>query len=248
MTRKKPNNDRDDPMDSRQKISLPHRRPRSAGINTKGLVFCTLIIAMPYHAHAIGNFNPDPKELRLLPHYCGPRAQSWGNDGNRPEVRRWLNVFGSDYVHMHHYCQALLSLRKAPLARDQKSRNFMYKTALQNLEYTEQRVSPGFRLRPELYVLMAQAHEGLGNTGKALDYARRAVRAKQDYTRGIALFADLSIKLGQTDTARKALRKGLSLKPKSRLLRRRMACLNDDKLKGRHCPPGYHQGKQENHK
>ncbi len=66
-------------------------------------------------AIAIGKFKPSPAELRMLPAYCGPRAQPWGNGGSRPEVRRWFQVFWRDYVHMHHYCLALLSLRKAPL-------------------------------------------------------------------------------------------------------------------------------------
>ncbi|ROR29629.1 hypothetical protein EDC57_2300 [Inmirania thermothiophila] len=220
-------------------MSRRRRQGAAAGRSARRLWAVAGILATvcAQTAMAIGNFNPSPAELRLLPAYCGPRAQPWGNDANRPEVRRWLQVFGGDYIHMHHYCEALLRLHKARTEADPDRRRGMYQVALNNLEYVRERVGSGFVLRAELHVLLAETHAGLGDLGAALAEARRSVQAKPDYVRGIALLADLSVRAGQAAEARRALEAGLARKPQARRLRLRLACLDGRAARG--CPRGY---------
>jgi len=58
-----------------------HTETRKCSKRLTGLTF-TLTMALMLSsttALAIGNFKPTKQELRLLPAYCGPRAEPWGN-------------------------------------------------------------------------------------------------------------------------------------------------------------------------
>ena len=200
------------------------------------LVVSSTLTLFSDDAIAIGKFKPSPGELRMLPAYCGPRAQPWGNDGSRPEVRRWLQVFGRDYMHMHHYCLALLSLRKASVQIDPRMRRATYEVARRNLIYMEKNVSRGFVLWPELKLLLAEAYRGLGEFGKAVVAAEAALAMKPDYGRAAVFLADLWIGMDKPEEALNVLRRAVGHGARSRAVNRRLSCLEG---KGRRCPPGY---------
>ena len=187
-------------------------------------------------AGAIGKFKATPAELRLLPAYCAPRAQPWGNDSSRPEVRRWFQVFGKDYVHMHHYCLAMLKLRRAPMIADARERRAAYVVARNNLLYMEKNVSRGFLLWPELKVLLAEAYRGLGDRARAVAAAQQALALKPDYARAAVFLADEWVEMGRPEEARRVLEGAIKRGARARSLARRLACLEG---RGRRCPSGY---------
>ena len=185
---------------------------------------CALVF--PHPAVAIGSFKPTPAELALLPPYCGPRAEPWGNDTSRPEVAHWMGIFGQDYLHMHHYCIALQAINQAQLSMNAPERRAAYNRVLTNIQYLEERVSPDLVLWPDILHNRARAEVGLGNTGAALTSLQRAIQHNAGYAPPYAELADLHVKLGQTDEARKVLEAGLAEQPNSRLLQRRLGCLD----------------------
>lgn len=186
-------------------------------------------LLLPAGAGAIGSFNPSAAELSLLPPYCGPRAQHWGNDLNRPEVQRWHSVFGSDYFHMHHYCQGMLLMLRGdsqPLYSQQARGE--YKTALNNLEYMESRASSGFVLMPELYLKKGRVLLRLNQDYKALQAFRQAIALKRDYVPAYAALSDFYLDRGKPGPARKVLQEGLEIVPDASILQRRLAEISRD--------------------
>ena len=199
--------------------------------------FCLLPLFFIHESHAIGSFNPTNDELRMLPQYCSVRAASWGNDANDPRARRWFNVFGKDFIHMHHYCIALLEMRRADRIFDTNKRRSHLRKARSEFDYMERKSSPGFVLRPELLLNISIVMERLGDMGESLIYARQAVDAKPDYLKAVRHLADLLVRQGDRSEARAVLEEGLRKKPKASSIRRRIGCL--DGKHDRLCPPEY---------
>lgn len=179
-------------------------------------------------ADAIGTFNPTEAELALLPPYCLSRAYHWGTD--HPEVRRWRAVFGEDYIHMHHYCQGLLYLMRGDISPlDSHEAYFNYKKAVGNLEYMEDRASPGFSMMPELYLKKGQALSRMGELRKAAASFRKSIELKPDYVPVYAVFSDFFLTHGESEKARQVLHEGLSVVPDAGILQRRLAEMSRDK-------------------
>lgn len=195
-----------------------------------GLVLSTVLMLAMFapRADAIGTFNPTEAELALLPPYCLSRAYQWGTD--HPEVRRWRAVFGEDYIHMHHYCQGLLYLMRGDISPlDSHEAHFNYKKAVGNLEYMEDRASPGFSLMPELYLKKGQALSRMGESREAVAAFRKSIKLKPDYVPAYAVFSDFFLMRGQNGKARQVLREGLSAVPDAGILQRRLAEISQDK-------------------
>ncbi len=202
-----------------------------------------LAVLIPGSVFAIGNFHPSPEELKLLPKYCTPRAYHWGNNRKDPRTRKWYKIFGDQYTRMHHYCQAMLNLRKAMLEFNPGSRKGLCAQAKNDLEYMEKGIPSDFVLLPELYVMFSQTYQCLGNPGSAFAYAEKAVRLRPDYVKGAITYADLAVKLGQREAARRVLETALKKKPRSHRLLRRMTCLKGHGQED--CPPGYNKESAE---
>lgn len=183
---------------------------------------------------AIGSFSPTPAELTLLPPFCGPRAEHWGNDISRPEVAYWVGIFGKDYRHMHHYCDALLSINRAQASMNAQERGASYSRALDNLEYTQKAASAGFVLWPDVLYNRARIQRSRGDMVAATSSLREAIERNADYAPPYAELADIYVALGKRSEARKVLEEGLARQPGSRLLKRRLGCLDDASAPGCH--------------
>lgn len=204
--------------------------PLSALLALICLISNTLLYSPP--ASAIGSFDPTVAELALLPPFCGPRAERWGNDASRPEVAYWMGIFGKDYQHMHHYCDALLSINRARATFDERESGAAYTRALNNLHYTVKAASPEFSLWPDVLYQKARIERSRGNVAAALLSLREAIDRNADYAPPYAELADIHTSIGERDDARKVLEAGLARQPESRLLQRRLRCLEDGTAPG----------------
>lgn len=45
---------------------------------------------------------PTDYEMKFLPSYCKVKFK-YGMNRENPLVRKWLNILGQDFVHVHHY-------------------------------------------------------------------------------------------------------------------------------------------------
>lgn len=173
------------------------------------------------NAFGIGDFRPTKMELMLLPAYCAPRAEPYGNQKDHPEVSRWIGMFGSDWTHMHHYCAALLWEKKSSLSlSDKKRRDGMLQTALSEIAYVERNVSPAFVFRGEMATVKGDALAQLNQPQLALLAYRQAIASDPAYANAYVRLGALQAKLGEREAALATVTQGLQLIPGSKALKR----------------------------
>lgn len=200
-----------------------------------GRVFLWALImsVLPTAALAIGAFRPTVNELALLPGYCAPKAQPYGDDAKHPEVAPWAEQLGyADYRHLHHYCDALLHIMRANRAignaTQQKS---LLSIALLNLDYMQKNASAEFSLQAEIAVTRGQVLERLGRPAEALAEYQRAMAHTVTFAPAYMRLADLYLKQGKRAQAEQTIRTGLQHVPTSAPLQRRLEELGGAKGK-----------------
>lgn len=160
-------------------------------------------------------------ELRALPRAC--LAQTFINGSLRnpivPESERaqWEARLGRDYNHYHHFCWALMDLRRANTGPSQH-RNFNYSKAVQNFEYVQRNASRAFPLLPEVYLRKGMALRYLGEEARAAREFLEAIELKRDYTPAYSELIDLYLYLEDYESARRTLELGLAAVPDSKIL------------------------------
>jgi len=160
----------------------------------------------------------------MLPAYCKPKAVNLNSKVGpyqkyRPLIKIWKKRLGSDYVHLHHYCQALQALNK--IYKEPEKKKFYYKVALGNIEYMERNASKKFVLMPEIYNTKAKILYSIGRTDDAVKYLISAMRLKKNFSPPYVKLIDIYNDLGMKDKAKKVLKTGLKYNPKSKALLRR---------------------------
>ncbi len=186
-------------------------------------VFCLLFFALVNPAFA-QQYSQD--ELRELPRVC--LAQKFINGLLRtpivPEAERadWAARLGESYEHYHHFCWALIDLRRANGGPSQ-FRDSNYSRAVSNFEYVQRRASPDFPLLPEVFLMKGMALRHLGEHGTAAREFLDAIEIKRDYTPAYSALIDLYVDLGDYESAKKMLDLGLTAAPNSKILASRKA-------------------------
>ena len=127
------------------------------------------------------DYRPSEIDYYLAPDYCKARfsqkdikspADSWTR---YPEsgIKKWASRIGPVWRHMHHYC-----LGKAVLTRLQTQRSTSlrgkdihdeYRRAVDLIEYTWSKASPGSPLWDEMSIDYARALEGTGEIDKSVN-------------------------------------------------------------------------------
>ena len=169
-------------------------------------------------AQATGAFSQ--KEYLALPRYC--LAQEFLNRHlNRPVVpeaerKEWARRMGDGYRHIHHFCWALMDMRRA--AEDPSNKDFHYRSALADWEYMIRNADPSFPLYPEVWLRKGITERFMGNETEAGFSFREAIRLKPDYTPAYAGLIDVYLALGETEEARAVVEDGLRAVPDSKIL------------------------------
>lgn len=157
-------------------------------------------------------------ELRTLPRLC--LAQRFVNDDlespavPEPERQRVLEKLGPSFIHYHHYCWALLYMRRAARASDK----FFYEQAVDNLNYVIVRAEPTFRPLPGMYFKRGNVLKRLGKRKAAEEEYRNAVRLNPGHTAACAALVQSYLDQGDFEAARAALAQGLKYAPRSKTL------------------------------
>lgn len=171
----------------------------------------------------------DPREVALLPGFCVYSEyfrQKYGKD-TAPELQQWRAMIGPSFVHIHHYCFALIKTNRALLlARDQESRRFYLYESLSEFDYVIDRVPETFVLMPEMLTKKAENMLHLGLADAAIPLLKRAAELKPDYWPPYARLSDHYKQIGDLESARSALKSGLSFAPDAAPLKRRLAELD----------------------
>lgn len=175
----------------------------------KGLLPVLLACGLGWSAavHAVPS-NPNVKvnEWRLLPPAC---MYVEGAPGRRSDTARKLHASDPTWVHMHHYCWAIVqTFRTYRHTISQKGVRDYLNAAVGNLDYTIERSQPGFVLRPDMFVRKTALLVRLGNFIEAANAARQLIAESPELPEGYVALADVQIKAGRPEQARETLAHG----------------------------------------
>jgi tetratricopeptide (TPR) repeat protein len=183
------------------------------------------------HAAELKPFAPTPTELASLPQYCKDRLNpAIGANRHNPVARKWFEVFGPNYLDLHHFCFGLNFYNRAVMASgNSRLHNYYLEQSEKNFDYIIRAAKPGFLLLPEALARRGVVELERGSPAAAVRDFRRAIKIKPNYTAAYGKLSDVYVRLGKRKEARAALEKGLAVVPNSRLLRRKLSRLDDER-------------------
>ena len=188
------------------------------------------LICYPVSGHALNAAQkPNADELKKLPSFCQVRVKYFGTGKDGPDQRKWKELLGPDYQHLHHYCFGLnwLTNRANSYGLTIGERKFCLRRAVDEFSYTIKFSSRKFKLLPEAFLLRATAYYGLGKFDLAVNDLVEALAIKPDYVKAYALLADSLMALGDAREAQKVLKLGVSKTNGSKLLLQKLKDLQD---------------------
>lgn len=161
-------------------------------------------------------------EMALLPPYC-PDTQTfkYGNASFNPSPRAgyWIGLMGPTFWHMHHYCWALINVRRGQLPGvAPQFRRGHYESALGDYNYVVKNAPPDFVLLPEIFTRIGEANVALGNMAGAYDAFMKARSIKRDYWPPYLRWAEVLATSNQKSEARQVLAEGLKYSPNAKPL------------------------------
>lgn len=197
-----------------------------------GATTAWLFTAPPSSAQGIPGYPPDvyaydPRETALLPSYCKHtqafREQIPGGD-DAVAIGRWEALMGPEnFLHMHHYCLALMHLNRARiLARDSRTRNYHFGRAVDEIDYVLRNTRRDFAMLPEILTRRGEALAGVRRGPQAVADFQQAIALKPDYWPAYAQLSDYYRAEGNLEAARQALEEGLRHASDARPLQRRL--------------------------
>lgn len=166
--------------------------------------------------------NINQGEMALIPAYCADtQGFKYGNASFNPSPRAsyWVGLMGPSFWDMHHYCWALLNLRRAGGATSAQQRRGLWESAVGDIQYVVKNSGPNFVLLPEILVTLGGAYVLLSNFSAAYDAFLRARELKADYWPAYSDWAEVLIKSGQKIQAKALVKTGLEHSPDSKVLR-----------------------------
>jgi tetratricopeptide (TPR) repeat protein len=136
---------------------------------------------------------------------------------------------GKSFWHMHHYCWALLNMRRADLvARNSQERRGLRGEAVGDIEYVIKNSPRNFVLLPEVLTTLGGVHILMGTAGAAMDAFQQARDIKPDYWPAYSDWADFLIRSGQKVQAKQLVKLGLEYAPNSKVLQDQFRLLGGD--------------------
>jgi tetratricopeptide (TPR) repeat protein len=181
---------------------------------------------------------PNKTELEVLPAFCRvhPNLDFVGNyassEPERAESDRWEGVFGEDYQHLHHYCWALLYVRRANQYFEPVVRDAILDAAISEFQYVIANASRNLVFRPEVHVRKGLALVLRGNTSLAAREYLAAIQLRPDYTPAYSALSDCYVELNDLDEAQKILEQGLKRVPGSEMLKKKLGEIKTKKATG----------------
>ena len=176
----------------------------------------------------------DAREVRLLPPYCMySQYFSWKYRPDEAEKKRWESALGPTFIHIHHYCFALLKTNRALyLTKTRQFREFYLRDSLNEFDYVIQRAPDDFVLLPEILSKKGENLVRLGRGSFAVFEFERAVELNPKFWPPYAHLADYYKSTGETAKAKEVLSKGLAEAPDTKPLLERLAALDHPGVSG----------------
>jgi tetratricopeptide (TPR) repeat protein len=177
-------------------------------------------------------------EVALLPGYC---RDTWGfGRGPWSADPKWLEIMGPGFMAMHHYCWALIKLRRVekpgvPAVMQQGYRE----SALGDLFYVVKNSQRDFVMLPEIYTKIGEVQLLLKRYSNAAETFQLARSLKPDYWPAYFHWAEYLRQSGHKSKARALVEEGLAYAPDAKPLQNLLVTLGGDPkaIQPRQSPP-----------
>lgn len=153
--------------------------------------------------------NVSDGEIALLPVYC--KDKEW-NGGSVETYRkeRWIASLGNSWKGVHHYCWALVNVRRAMLtAANPVQRKYLIEVAVSDYFFAIENSTAEFLVLPEIHLRLGEAYELLNQPAAAIKAYENAIKLKPDYWPAYQRQAEVLIKLKLNDRAKQVVAEGL---------------------------------------
>jgi len=148
-------------------------------------------------------------DVARLPPYCSG-TQSIRNITKDPRpINDYIAIYGTPFIHLHHYCWALDRESTSWRVRDKTARDSQLRYALGDIQYVLDRSTPDFMLLPEILNTKARILFSLRRDGEAVAALNQAINTKNDYVEAYIQLSDYYVKRGDKTQAVKLLEQGI---------------------------------------
>lgn len=160
------------------------------------------------------------EEFAVLPEYCHYKQWVSTHHVDPPRSEKWENYFGRGFVHIHHYCWALVWLGRAYRAGvSEQDRKHLLISAWGGANYVLENTGPDFPIRAELYTRQLEISSLQRDERMAEQVFRKAVEADPKYVPAYLLRAHWLFKRDKSEEALKVAEMGLEKVPDSAQLK-----------------------------
>lgn len=186
------------------------------------LTLCMFVSLVATGVHAAKPADWSEGEVALAGPYCiDTMGFKYGDSSHNtsPRAAHWVGLMGQGFWAMHHYCWAMVNMRRAQVTMMPASqRRYLIGSAIDDLNYVLKSTPPGFVMRPEVHLRIGDAQALLGVQAQAIVSYTAARNANPDYWPAYQRMAEVLLGLKQTEQARGMLREGLTRVPGSVVL------------------------------
>ena len=161
--------------------------------------------------------NVTEAELQILPRYC--RDTMWFPARHSQRKNYWIDVMGNTFIHMHHYCWALVNYnRSMKTGLTDGQRRSMWENILNDYLYVINNSAPDFIMQPEILTRAGQVELLLKRPNNANEAFRRARALKPDYWPAYSHWVEFLMKAGKRAEALEVVTAGLKHAPHAKVL------------------------------
>lgn len=189
------------------------------------MLLCLTGIASPALALDM-SIRPNATEMLSMPPFCAARLNL--KQGS-PEWNAWRDRIGQNFTDIHHYCFALVAVKRYWGARTKQDRGFYLQRALNNYDYIVNAAKPDFALRAEVHADRGELFKLMGRPGEAAKDFNQALAINPRLVKPYLQLADLHAAGKSTTRALDIVTEGLRHVPDSTALQRRFLELGGKK-------------------
>lgn len=148
-------------------------------------------------------------DLALMPPYCHGTQVIRSVSQDPQPIENYISIYGKSYSHLHHYCEALVTINKYQFLQDKLVRESKMRKALIDIQYSIDRSDLAFVFLPDMYAAKARVLFTLRRDSEAVLALKKAIEVKPDYVPAIGQLSDFFAGKGDKAQAIKILEEGI---------------------------------------
>lgn len=188
------------------------------------------IVVWSTRADAYGgldSYELSPDEVAVLPEFCRHTQLIISRHGSATQQQAWVERTGASFLHMHHYCIAVVALVRSHRHNNTRTDRVGYlQFAVGNLLYVVRNSPPDYVFMPDVFFRLGQAQSRMGRHKEAMDALEETLNRSPGHARAAHELAMVYQSLGDRVKATAVIKSALEHQPDSKLLKAALADLS----------------------